>query len=90
MVWPRLRRIKKILSAVGRWKLRNAAIANKMARIGWVVVAKDLRYASGRVLGQSEDFQIYSYKWYRSPYMLLATEVSEETQLMRCREPRRE
>ena len=26
-----------------------------------------LRYASGRMLGQSEDFQIYSYKWYRSP-----------------------
>ena len=25
-----------------------------------------LRYASGRMLGQSEDFQIYSYKWYRS------------------------
>ena len=33
------------------------AIANKMARIGWVV------------LGQSEDFQIYFYKWYRRPYM---------------------
>ncbi len=28
-----------------------------------------LRYASGRMLGQSEDFQIYSYKWYRRPYM---------------------
>ena len=26
-----------------------------------------LRYASGGMLGQSEDFQIYSYKWYRSP-----------------------
>ena len=28
-----------------------------------------LRYASGGMLGQSEDFQIYSYKWYRRPYM---------------------
>ena len=28
-----------------------------------------LLYASGGMLGQSEDFQIYSYKWYRRPYM---------------------
>ena len=26
-----------------------------------------LRYASGGMLGQSEDFQIYFHKWYRSP-----------------------
>ena len=24
---------------------------------------------NGGLLGQSEDFQIYSYKWYRRPYM---------------------
>ena len=27
-----------------------------------------LRYASGGMLGQSEDFQIYSYKWYRGQF----------------------
>ena len=52
------RRIKKILSAVGRWKLRKRrgrhkatlAIANKMARVGWVVLAKDVHYDSRLVV----------------------------------------
>ena len=37
-----------------------------------------LRYASGGTLGQSEDFQIYSYKWYRRPSHQLAKAMEED------------
>ena len=40
------------------------------------------RYASGGMLGQSEDFQIYSYKWYRSLNMLYVTTPRTKSALL--------